>query len=350
MSGSLSGPATALLSLPAAVYGAAVRIRNAWFDRANAPRAAALPVISVGNLAVGGTGKTPLVAWIAARLLAAGQRPAIVSRGYRGTAGSGPLLVSTGSGPRVDARACGDEPFLLARRLPGVVVIVGADRIEGVRAAAAAGATVAVLDDAFQHRRIARNLDLVVLDARAPFGNGRLLPAGILREPPASLARADLVVLTRLDADDRADSSVAAVRAAGFSGPVVRAGHRLAGFFDEGGRPAGTPAEAFGFCGIGDPELFRSDLARAAVRLSGFESFPDHHAYTRATWERLVARAGSVPLVTTEKDLARLAALAGRADAPHGLLALRIEAAVWDEAALLEALGLGTARVPHGSP
>ena len=338
------------LAAPAALYGLAVRARNRWFDRAGHVLPAPIPVISIGNLAVGGTGKTPLVAWLASRLEGAGQLPAVVSRGYRGSAGRGPVLVSTGDGPRVDARVGGDEPFLLARALPRAIVVVGADRLEGVRAAAAAGATVALLDDGFQHRRLGRDLDIVLLDGRAPFANGRLIPAGPLREPPASLTRADLVVLTRLAEPDAAEGAVRAVREAGFTGAVARAGHRRAGFFTASGQPAAQPTRALAFCGIGDPELFRNDLVAGGTELVAFEPFRDHHPFDAAGLRELQkrARGAGVPLVTTEKDLARLLSLGGSALSEGPLLALRIDARVWDESVVWEAVRRALARRATG--
>ncbi len=328
------------LAIPAVAFGAIVRARNLWYDRPGATLRAPLPVISVGNLAVGGTGKTPLVAWLARHLSALGLVPAVVSRGYGGTAGPGPLVVSTGSGPRVDARACGDEPHLLAKALPGAIVVVGADRLEGARCAAAAGAGVVLLDDGFQHRRLARDIDIVVLDGRAPFDGGHLLPWGSLREPPRSLARADCVVLTRLRAADPAAGAIAAVRAAGFAGPVIRAGHRTTGFKDVTGADRAAPERALAFCGIGDPRLFRLSLESAGVTVVRFRAFRDHHRYRSAGWESLLAEARSlgVTLVTTEKDLSRIEAAAGASLSGAPLLVLRIETVVWDSPVLLDVL------------
>jgi len=335
-----AGWASAALAVPAAVYGGLVRLRNAWYDRPDASRRATVPVISVGNLALGGTGKTPLVAWIARRVQSMGLVPAVVSRGYGGTAGPGPLVVSNGEGPRVNARACGDEPHLLARSLPGAIVVVGSDRIEGARAAAGAGAGVVILDDGFQHRRLARDLDIVVLDGRGPFDGGHLLPRGSLREGPRALRRAQVVVLTRLAQGDLAAGANRAVRESGFTGPVVRAGHRTTGFHDAGGTAAAAPARALAFCGIGDPSLFRTDLAEAGVVTPRFHAFRDHQPYTVAAWETLAAeaRALGIPLVTTDKDLSRLAAAVGASLSAARLLVLRIETVVWDEVPLLAAV------------
>ena len=330
----------AATALPAAAFGVAVRIRNAMLDRRRPERVPGIPVVSIGNLAVGGTGKTPLCAWVARRLVLERKLPAIVSRGYGGSAGPGPIIVSTGDGPRVNARLCGDEPHLLAKSLPGTIVVVGSDRVAGVRAAAAAGAHCVVLDDGFQHRRLHRDLDIVLLDGRDPFGGGRLLPSGRLREPPSSLARAGLVVLTRLGADDRAAEVEAAVRAAGYAGTIVRAGHRTSGFFGPAGEARPAPRQALAFCGIGDPALFAADLAAAGVRVERLRAFRDHHAYTASRWQALRAEAEAigVPLVTTEKDLSRLESIAGESLHEAPLLVLRVEAVIWDEGPFLRAL------------
>lgn len=158
---------------------------------------AAIPVLSVGNLTVGGTGKTPVVDHLVQRALMSGQRVAVVSRGYGGQRKSGTALVSDGRGTlHDDAYLYGDEPVLLARRNRDAMVIVARKRSEGVMLAEKLGAELVILDDGFQHLRLSRDLDIVLLDSRSPFGNGHLLPAGPLREPVASLARADLVILT----------------------------------------------------------------------------------------------------------------------------------------------------------
>jgi len=335
-----SSLASAALALPAVAFGGVVRLRNAWYDRPGATHRASIPVVSVGNLALGGTGKTPLVAWMARRVRSFGLVPAVVSRGYGGTAGPGPLVVSTGEGPRVNARACGDEPHLLARALPGTIVVVGADRVEGARAAAGAGADAVILDDGFQHRRLARDLDVVVLDARAPFDGGHLVPWGTLRERPESLKRAQAVVLTRVLQGDPASGAIQAVRDAGYSGPIVRAGHKATGFHDVSGALREAPARALAFCGIGDPGLFRADLEAAGVVTARFHTFRDHHPYTVAGWDGLIAeaRAMGVPLVTTDKDYSRLAAAAGASLSAAPLFVLRIETVVWDEAPFTKTL------------
>ena len=341
------GPIASTLLAPAEIlFRAAVRARNAWFDRPGHAERASVPVVSVGNLSVGGTGKTPVVAWLAQRLVALGEAPAIVSRGYGGTAGPGPLVVSAGDGPRLDARAAGDEPLLLARAVREAIVVVGSDRVEGARTAASMGATVVLLDDGFQHRRLARDLDVVLLDGRRPFARRRLLPAGILREPPSSLRRAGVVLLTRLESADVAASAKELVRRTGFQGPIVRAGHAAAGFVGRDGRAVKPPDRVVAFCGIGDPERFRADLQAGGVTVLAFHAFRDHHVLSAPEIRRLAdeSRRLGAPLATTEKDLVRLEPAGTRPWGEATLLALRIEPRIWDERPLLEAVRGAMAR------
>jgi tetraacyldisaccharide 4'-kinase len=338
MSAAWSEAVSGCLAPLAWVYEAGVRARNRRFDRPGAERRAGLPVLSVGNLVVGGTGKTPTVSWLASRLLALGLSPAIVSRGYGGRAGRGPLVVSTGAGPTCTADSCGDEPFLLATATRGAIVIVGADRAAGAERARGLGASAVLLDDGFQHRALARDLDIVLLDAARPFGNGRLLPAGPLREPLDSLRRADVVLLTRArDAADPTDTSrvVAALRP---GTPLVRSSFRRVGFVDATGVEVPGPRRAVAFCGIARPDTFRTELAGEPTEIVSFRVFADHHRFTDREIDELLdaaARAGA-RLVTTEKDLARLSSRTiPRESAP---IALRIELVVHEPEPLLDAI------------
>jgi len=308
-----AGPAPPLaLRLAGGLYGIAVRARAAAYDRgALAARRLPVPCVSVGNLSVGGTGKTPLVAWVVEQLLAAGALPAVVSRGYRGSE-RGPARVPA-TGGAADAARFGDEPALLAARFPQVPVVVGRDRhAAGMLAAKGAGATVVVADDAFQHRRLARDLDIVVIDAARGLGNGRMLPAGPLRETPAALARAGAVVLNRVGAAAQADrlrSSLArlAPRAILAESELVFAGWRQARDGAAAELPPGTGVYAF--CGIGNPASFRRTLEGQGLRILGWEAFRDHHPYRAGELERLAraaAAAGAGAAVTTAKDAVRI--------------------------------------------
>ncbi len=305
--GSLSGlgPASlrSVLSALAVPYAAAVSVRNVLYDRRLLPqRAATIPVVSVGNLTLGGTGKTPLVAWLARELIALGRRPAVVSRGYAA---------------RPDQTS--DEAAELALLLPGVPHVADRDRAAAAERAAGLGADVVLLDDGFQHRRLQRNLDILTIDATDPFGCNRLFPRGLLREPLAGLARSDAIVLSRadrLDADGRAAIRATVARARRGRPPAawVEATHAPVGLRSFGGAVAPLESLAgrrvLAFCGIGNPAAFRHTLSGLGAELVGFRSFADHHHYSNADLDSLAAEAatGDADLVvTTLKDLVRLA-------------------------------------------
>jgi len=325
-----------LLGAPALLYGAAVKLRLRLYALPGLARRADLPVISVGNLTVGGTGKTTIVAWLVFELERRGRRPAVVSRGYLGRAGRGPVIVSRGQGPLVAPEISGDEPFLLANRLPGAVVVAGSDRVVGCEAALQAGADCVVLDDGFQHLRLARDLDIVLLDAHNPFGNYRLLPAGTLREPVSGLGRAGAVVITRSRPGESFAVVERVVRRYNATVPLLRAGHRWSGFVNAGGDLVERPARAVAFCGIGNPQVFVTDLEQQGVHVAEFRAFRDHHPFTAADWAGLRESAArhQATLLTTEKDLVRLRAFV-RGDERPPVMALRIEAAVHDAEPLL---------------
>jgi tetraacyldisaccharide 4'-kinase len=325
--------ATMLLSPLSWLYGLAIRLRNRHYDRPGKSLAARVPVLSIGNLTVGGTGKTPVVAWLAQRFIDEGLKPAIVSRGYGGRAGKGPLLVSTGEGPVRGPAECGDEPCLLASLLPGVLVVVGSDRLAGASAAADRGVDVVLLDDGFQHRRLARDLDILLIHSDRPFGNGRLLPAGPLREQLTALRRAGLIVLTRTAKEGDYRELERSIRRFNRSAPILLSRHRPAGLFDTRGAPVSYPERAVLFCGIARPELFRRDIESLGIEVVGFRDYPDHYRYTERDIDELRGLAGDgVALITTEKDLARLGTAEGLP-----LTVLRIEIEISGQEILLEA-------------
>jgi tetraacyldisaccharide 4'-kinase len=317
---------TSLLAPLGALYGAAAAARATAYGRGWLPRARlGGPVISVGNLSVGGTGKTPVVALLAAMLRDAGRPVAVLSRGYRGTFGGDCLIVSDGQQVRAGPEEAGDEPVMLARAVPGVVVAVGRRRDRVGRAVEARfGSRVYILDDGFQHLRLRRDLDLVCASGADLVD--RPLPAGRLRESTAALARADLVLL---DADGAAVARLAAVH----PGRILRLGRRGLGFFgpEGGARPA--PTSPFLLSGIARPERFHADVAAVVGRVCGTAVFADHHPYTAADVVRIEAQAraaGADAVVTTAKDAVRLPPLS------LPLLVFRIAAEVDDEARLRE--------------
>ncbi len=277
-------------------------------------RSLACPVVSIGNLTVGGTGKTPAVELAVRTLAELGHHPAVVSRGY-GRQGKGVQIVADTASIRLDAEEAGDEPFLLARRLPGVPVVVGANRYEASRAAVERfGVTAVVLDDGFQHRTLAKSLEIVMARSDHPWGNGRLLPGGPLREPLTALARADLVIAVGARRASEAAEVAAAAATHAPGTPVLRAAHAPAECWESASmRSVGVEtlrgARLLAFAGIAAPESFRRTLQGAGARLANLVSFADHHWYTRGNLARLDEQAGKAGvdgLVTTEKDWVRL--------------------------------------------
>jgi tetraacyldisaccharide 4'-kinase len=299
-----AGLAAGLLARLAALYGVVASARLAQRGAH-----AAAPVVCIGNLTVGGAGKTPLTLTLARLLQAAGDAPVLLSRGYGGRL-AGPLQVDPA---RHRAADVGDEPLLLARVAPA---FVARDRVKGAQAAVAAGAGVIVMDDGFQNPSLQKNFSVLVVDARRGIGNGRVVPAGPLRAPlTAQLARADALVVV---GTSNVGASVAAVaHARGL--PIFQAG--LAPDAAVAAALAGNRVLAF--AGIGDPEKLFATLKDAGIAVAATRSFPDHHCYTPAEAKMLCEQADreALTLVTTEKDLvrmqgdARVAALAARARA-----------------------------------
>ncbi len=309
------------------LYGGYQRLRRRIYAGGFAAvRRLPCPVVSVGNLTVGGTGKTPLAIDLAGRLLAWGLSPAVVSRGYRGACERRGGIVSDGRRVLLGPEDAGDEPFLIARRLPGVPVVVGRDRFRAGRTAwERFRPDVLILDDGFQHLRVRRDLDLVLIDHRRPFGNGRLLPSGPLREPIEALGRADAIVVTRAPAGAASLSSAAAARilTAVARGPVFFTRHAPRAFPVPKGRageapgsaaaavpPAWRRRRAFAFSGIARHDDFLGAARRLGFAVASDRPFPDHHRYApsdRAAILEGARAAGADLLLTTEKDHARLA-------------------------------------------
>jgi tetraacyldisaccharide 4'-kinase len=304
------GVLSTLLQPAAWLYGMAALARQRW----TAPWRAPVPVICIGNLVVGGAGKTPVTLSLARRLRERGCRVHILSRGYGGGL-SGPVAVDPA---RHTATDVGDEPLLLAEVAP---CWVAHDRVAGARAAIAAGAELLLLDDGFQNPTLAKDLSLVVVDGGYGFGNGRLLPAGPLREPLIQgLARADAVVLM---GDDTAGV------AARVTGKLLLRARLVP---ENAGDVAGRAVIAF--AGIGRPAKFFATLESAGARVLGRHAFPDHHRYADSELARLRAaaeRAGAM-LVTTAKDWVRLSP---KSREPAHVLRVRV---AWDDAAPLDAL------------
>lgn len=274
-------------------------------------------VVSIGNLTLGGTGKTPLTMWVARWYQQQGWRVAVLSRGYGARPPTRLRVVSAGHGPLVDWQAAGDEPYLLACGLPGVPVLIGKDRYRtGRYAYEQFGAHVLILDDGFQHYALHRSLDIVLIDASNPFGSGSLLPRGILREPLRALRRADAIVLTRGEmAGEALPALCQQMRRWNNQQPmyclttVVEALHCQCTHspVDLG---ALRQCRVVAFAGIGNPQAFVTTLTRLGAEVAALLMFPDHHPYTLEDWQTIVATADkqqAMYLVTTEKDAVRLA-------------------------------------------
>jgi tetraacyldisaccharide 4'-kinase len=277
------------------LYAAAVRRRREYYvARPHIRRRLRRPVISIGNLALGGRGKTPVVSSVARLLMEAGERPAVLSRGYaRRSPEDGVVVVRDAREIRADLDRSGDEPLMLARQLPGAIVMASADRyLAGVLAERHFGATVHLLDDGFQHLQLDRDVDIVIV-AREDVEHPTTLPSGRLREPLDTIVAASAILT--------ADNDVEIGGAADLEIPVFRLRRAL-------GTPA--PAEAvLAVAGIAGPDRFFGDLRASGWRLAGTMPFPDHHAYSRRDFDRVVAaarEAGAAAVATTEKDLVRL--------------------------------------------
>jgi tetraacyldisaccharide 4'-kinase len=325
------------------LYGLGARGRRALYARGLLRmRKLPAPVVSVGNLTVGGTGKTPVVACLARLFQDRGQRVAILSRGYGGQSRE-VVCISDGQKIYIKPPEVGEEPYWLARTLPGVAVYTGPCRYAaGLAAWQAVKPDLFVLDDGFQHFQLHRDLDLVLLDAAAPFGNGYLLPRGPLREPRTALAAAHSLILTRFE-PSRHQTQLAAIRAAFPDKPVLTATISPVSVtaFPDGG--ANAPAvlshrALMAFAGLARPEVFTATLQELGVDLKGYRVFPDHHAYSEAELDRLTAAArslGAEGLVTTGKDWARLGE---RWDEELPLWVLEVEARLEDAEPVLELL------------
>jgi tetraacyldisaccharide 4'-kinase len=275
------------------------------------------PVISVGNLTVGGTGKTPMTQLVCEALVARGKKVCVLSRGYRGANEFGVAVVSTESKVELDAKAAGDEAYLLAKMLPGVPVIVGKDRrVSGKLAIERFKPDVIVLDDGMQYYWLHRDLEIVLLDALRPFDNGYAFPRGLLREPPSHLRRANAVIIT--NADKAQPGAIAELRET-----VSRLSPRVPVYTAQYApvelraldRSGERPPEWLGnrkvatFCALGNPAAFEEQVVRAGAEIVHSVRMDDHHAPTMGDLESLIAKAceeGAEAVIVSEKDAVKL--------------------------------------------
>ena len=332
-------------------FGAVLKLRG-WLFQKRIFKTRVLPckVISIGNLAVGGTGKTPMTVYVAELVQRLGYRPVVISRGYKGGAEKSGGVVSDGESLLMTADMAGDEPVMMAEILKHVPVLVGQNRYEiGLSAMEKFSPDVIIFDDAFQHLKLARDLDLVLLDNSRPLGNGHLLPRGILRERPSALARGTALIRTRVDGSpDQIPHRQPArqperLKEAITGKPVFKARHMPYVWQRNATDPLPESAvfpkserlqsdrlqnrRVYAFSGIVRNRDFRESVIRLGCHLAGYAEFPDHHPYTAGEVDhicRSAEEAGAEALVTTEKDFARIA---HRFSWPMPLLIVGIEIA-----------------------
>lgn len=325
-----------ILSLIGHLYGKIADLRNRMYDRgifeAHDLKAR---TISIGNITTGGTGKTPLVAYVSRNLADRGEKVCILTRGYGREESSKRVLVSDGKQILATAAESGDEPFELAQKLLGkALVIADADRVAAADwAVRKFGVTTFVLDDGFQHRRAKRDLDIVCIDATDPFGRREMLPAGRLREPIENLARADVVVITRSDLSDieNLKFEISDLRS---DIPIFTTLNRIARVtdlksgetVDHDGSIHLTSSRALAFCGLGNPENFYALLRREGFNIAETRSFRDHHAYSQADADEVIKAATDSRadiLLTTAKDAVKLSEL--NFDLPCYVVEIQVE-------------------------
>jgi len=299
------------------LYGAVTRTRLSLYRRGTFHTTKLdRPVISVGNITTGGTGKTPLVEWVARTVAAHGKKVCILTRGYGRKDPHLQVIVSDGYGVLAPPAEAGDEPYLLATRLVGMsAVISGADRIAaGQEAIKDFGTDCFVLDDGFQHLRLARDLNIVTIDATNPWGGGKLLPFGRLRETPESLGRADCVVITRCDQVGELDNLRSEIHRLTGGRPIFYSHMRTARLspLKNGSDTLSPPVRVAAFCAVGNPYSFFEHVRRGGFELALQKYYPDHHVYSQDEIDSLARAAnevGATALITTAKDAVKLRTL-----------------------------------------
>ena len=298
-----------------------------------------VPVISVGNLVLGGTGKTPLVHYIAELLQQRQRKPAILSRGYKGIASGKINIVSNTTEILLEADQAGDEPRLLAEKLPGIPVLTGKKRSITARFAIDSyGVDCLILDDGFQHMSLKRDIDLVLFNAQKLLGNGRVLPGGNLREPLSALKRADAFIISGLDTpqDDNVEEFLYFLHNkfsdkptfTGFYLPEETLIRIYSGKNDTLSLSESRAIPVYGFCGIAQPKSFQNTLIKSNLNLVGFQSFEDHHTYSLNDMKLLCQNglsSGAEGLITTEKDLVKVRDVFPPGDLPLLTLSVRLQ-------------------------
>jgi len=310
---------TYLKSLLAWLFGLMIRVRGLLYDHdILRSRKLPYPVICVGNLTFGGTGKTPLVAYLAVRLKESGYTPAVLSRGYKRKLGSSALLVSDGNQVLGTPKTCGDEPYLLARKLEGIVVAVGKNRFKAGQAVGKQpGRPVFILDDGFQHLKLDRNLDLLLIDGSRPLKNEALMPVGKLREPLSAMARADAIIVTREHLIADLPELVREIRGWNPTAPIFPFSHEIDEVYDLKNQMRRSLSEFRGqrmiaLAAIGNPTQFLKDLELTGISVQDRFLYRDHHPFSQLELENVLKRcqeSSAMGVITTQKDAVRLQGL-----------------------------------------
>ncbi len=299
------------------LYGAVTRTRLSLYRRGTFHTTKLdRPVISIGNITTGGTGKTPLVEYVARLIAAQGKKVCILTRGYGRKDPHLQVIVSDGFGVLASPSEAGDEPYLLATKLKGLAAVISsADRIAAGREAIKDfGTDCFVLDDGFQHLRLARDLNVVTIDATNPWGGGRLLPHGRLRESIEGMSRADCVVITRGDHVKSVDALREEISRSTGGKPIFESQMRMVRVspLKNGGETLAAPARIAAFCAVGNPASFFENLRRVGYELAVEKSFPDHHVYSQDEIDSIIKASQETradALITTAKDAVKLRAL-----------------------------------------
>jgi len=333
------------LSMFSKVYGGSVKLRRNFYKKAVfQSKRLPCPIISIGNITVGGTGKTPMTIYVAQVVKQLGYKVAIISRGYKGKSERVGGIVSDGRVLLMTPEIAGDEPYMMAKRLKDVPVIVGKNRFKAGRLAVRKfNPDVIVLDDGFQHLKLQRDLDLVLLDCRKPFGNGHLLPRGVMREPVSALLCADAIILTKSDTVNNNETSSLPKKLRSYERkkPVYRTFHHPfvyktvkeeKSLFENSiqgvlrlNLASIRGRTVFAFSGLADNHNFQQTVKSLKCNVSGFMEFSDHHPYSDRDLKDISAaakRSMSECIVTTEKDYVRIA---HKIDWPDDLFVIGIE-------------------------
>jgi tetraacyldisaccharide 4'-kinase len=299
-------------------------MRKFYYTRLKEPGRLPARVISIGNLSMGGTGKTPAVITVSREAKNRGFLPCILTRGYKGSA-KGPGFVTRGNGPVMGVEEAGDEPYLMAVKLRGIPVILGKDRYRsglfGLQNLAqvntySASKTIFILDDGFQHIALHRDTDILLIDTTRPLWRERLFPDGRLREPAHEMKRADIIILTKSDAsgDEILSEHLRLIKSFNPAVPVYRSSHRPVSLINLSGETEPLKSikgrRIYGFAGIANPSYFRTILASCGAEIENFRQFRDHHRYIQSDIDTINREASGQKIVTTEKDLVKLKHLA----------------------------------------